>query len=198
MPFSFLPIEPPRKPPSSAETFARRTFRFSQISKGGSGKRDPESLSAGQELPQIRAEARLPNPAILNCNEDIPLRVLVARLNQFSEQLFLQSLQIELSGYTHVRAHGLHRKESTSWVIMSMSNMGIPIGSPSDPVGTEIALNREYWDQRPLPNTVAPSFETCNINRNYEVEIRLGLSCGSAKDHKVYFFRTHHPCHTRD
>lgn len=149
-----------------------------------------ESLapSANQEIPQIRADARLPNPAVLNCNEDIPLRILITRLSKFSENLFLQSLQIELSGYTHVRAHDLHRKESTSWLIMSMSNMGIPIGSPSDAIGTEIPLNREYWDQRPLPNTVAPSFETCNISRTYEVEVRVGLSCGSAKDGKVCSF----------
>ena len=130
-------------------------------------------------------DARLPNPPILTCNEDIPLRILVARLSNFSDHLFLQSLQIELSGYTQVKAHDLERKESTSWLIMSMSNMGIPIGSTSDTVGTEVPLNREYWDQRPLPNTVAPNFETCNISRTYEVEVRVGLSCGSAKDSKV-------------
>ncbi|KAI9659848.1 MAG: hypothetical protein M1821_001199 [Bathelium mastoideum] len=185
-PFSFLPIEPPRKSPGHAEAFARRTFQFSPSSKGAGWKKGLESItsSSPQEIPQIQVDARLPNPAILTCNEDIPLRILVTRLNKFAENIFLQSLQIELSGYTQVRAHEIGRKESSSWVVMSMSNMGIPIGSASDAVGTEVPLNREYWDQRPLPNTVAPSFETCNITRTYELEVRVGLSCGSAKDHK--------------
>ncbi|KAF2231681.1 arrestin [Viridothelium virens] len=186
VPFSFLPIEPPRRRPSSAETYARRTFQFSQTTRAVGGRKGSDSIdsSAVQEIPQVRVDARLPNPPVLTCNEDVPLRVLVTRINKFSEHLFLQSLQIELSGYTHVRAHEIGRKESTSWLIMSMSNMGIPIGNASDVVGSEIPLNREYWDQRPLPNTVAPSFETCNLARTYEIEIRIGLSCGSAKDHR--------------
>ncbi|KAI7650761.1 hypothetical protein KC318_g16198 [Hortaea werneckii] len=32
------------------------------------------------------------------------------------------------------------------------------------------------WRGQPLPNTVAPSFETCNISRHYEVDVRVGLS----------------------
>ncbi|KAI9709783.1 MAG: hypothetical protein M1820_003186 [Bogoriella megaspora] len=179
-PFSFLPIEPPRPHPSKAEKFARRTFQFNIRSDNKMG-------GTFEETPQVRVDARLPEPPILTCNEDVPLRLLVTRLTKFpnSEPLFLQSLHIELSGYTSVRAHDIARKESTSWLIMSMSNMGIPIGSPEDPVGTEVPINREYWDGRPLENTVAPSFETCNLSRRYELEARVGLSYGHPKDPRL-------------
>jgi hypothetical protein len=88
-------------------------------------------------------------------------------------------LQIELIGYTKIRAHELTRTESNVWVIASMSNMAIPIGSPSDPVGTETPINAEYWQGSPLPNNVSPSFTTCNISRYYELEIRVGLGYGT-------------------
>ena len=47
-----------------------------------------------------------------------------------------RSLQISLVGLTKIRAHEVHRTEGNSWVITSKSNLGIQIGSPSDPVGT--------------------------------------------------------------
>ena len=88
-------------------------------------------------------------------------------------------LQIELIGYTKVRAHEVQRTESNSWIIASMSNMNIPLGSPTDPVGTETPINPEYWSDKPLPNTIAPTFTTCNISRFYELEVRVGLGYGS-------------------
>jgi len=88
-------------------------------------------------------------------------------------------LQVELIGYTKVQAHEVQRTESQSWIVASMSNMAIPLGSPNDPVGTEVPINPEYWSDKPLPNTVAPSFQTCNISRFYELEVRVGLGYGS-------------------
>lgn len=93
-------------------------------------------------------------------------------------------LQIELIGYTHVRAHDLTRSESSSWVIMSQSNMNIPLGDPSDPIGKEWKVPSRYWENIPLPNTVAPSFDTCNISRTYELEVRVGLAHGGSSKSK--------------
>jgi hypothetical protein len=123
-------------------------------------------------------DARLPNPTIITCNERLPLRILVEKLSESTETVFLSMLQIELIGYTHVRAHDLNRSESSCWVIMSQSNMNIPLGEPSDPVGKEWKVPSRYWENLLLPNTVAPSFDTCNISRTYELEIRVGLSHG--------------------
>lgn len=60
-----------------------------------------------------------------------------------------------------------------------MSNMATPLGSPTDPAGTEIPINPEYWQGHTLPNTVCPSFDACNISRYYELEVRVGLGYGT-------------------
>jgi hypothetical protein len=56
--------------------------------------------------------------------------------------------------------------------------MTIPLGAPSDPVEKEWKVPSRYWENVPLPNTVAPSFDTCNLSRTYELEVRVGLSHG--------------------
>jgi hypothetical protein len=59
--------------------------------------------------------------------------------------------------------------------------VAIPIGSPSDPLNTEVPINPEYWSGKPIPNTVSPTFTACNLLRTYELEIRVGLGYGSYK-----------------
>lgn len=63
--------------------------------------------------------------------------------------------------------------------------MNIPIGRADDPVGKEWKIDPTMWNRIPLPNTVAPSFETCNIARTYELEIRVGLAHGTPGAIKV-------------
>ncbi|KAK4541927.1 hypothetical protein LTR36_007291 [Oleoguttula mirabilis] len=185
-PFNFLPIEPPRPPASGSEVFARQKHTFSAFQndepaksrmKGIFGmKKDSATAPAAADAPFVSVDARLPEPAILTCNQAIPLRILVKKMNDTHDTVYLQSLQISLVGNTNIRAHEVHRMESKSWVIMSKSNMGIAIGAPSDPANTETILDDHMWRGQPLPNTVAPSFETCNISRSYQLDIRIGLS----------------------
>lgn len=78
-----------------------------------------------------------------------------------------------------MRAHEVARTESNSWILCSFSNMAIPIGSPSDPIDTEVPINAEYWSGKPVPNTVPPTFTTCNLSRFYELEVRVGIGYGS-------------------
>ena len=186
MPFNFFPIEPPRPAVSGNEVFARQRHAFSQFAGGASGKskvkglfsksKEPISPGASSEAPSISVDARLPEPAILTCNEDVPLRLLVKRLNESNGIIFLQSLQISLVGNTKVKAHNVFRTETNGWVLMSKSNMGIPIGAASDHAGAEHIIAENLWRRQSLPNTVAPSFETCNISRAYQLDIRVGLS----------------------
>ena len=137
------------------------------------------------EPPKVRVDARLPSPSILTCNEAIPLKILVKQLNERTEPIYLQSMQIELVGYTRLRAEDCHKTNSDSWVIMSSSDMGIQLGQPSEAAGSEIWVDNKFWKNRPLPNTVAPSFETCNITRYYELETRIGIGYGSPRSAKV-------------
>jgi hypothetical protein len=89
-------------------------------------------------------------------------------------------LQIELIALTHVRAHDLSRTEISSWIIMSQANMSMPLGSTLDKETIEWKIPSRLWDGIPLPNTVAPTFETCNLSRKYELEVRVGLTHGMA------------------
>jgi hypothetical protein len=61
---------------------------------------------------------------------------------------------------------------------MSVTGLSIPIGNPSDPVGTETPVDSSVWNRIPLPQTITPSFDTCNISRLYELEVRVTLGYG--------------------
>jgi hypothetical protein len=113
------------------------------------------------------------------------MRVLVRKLSESYETLFLQMLQIELICYTRIQSHDLQRTESTTWLIFSRSNMGIPLGRGGDPAGTEWMLDENMWNRLPIPPSVSPSFQTCNISRNYELEVRVGLAHGTVGNLKV-------------
>ncbi|KAF2101022.1 hypothetical protein NA57DRAFT_36752 [Rhizodiscina lignyota] len=181
VPFNFFPIEPPRQR-SDGETYARRQHQFQNPDLLSPS---PTTMSAPDDAfktpPRFSVDARLPNPAIITCNEDLPVRIIVKQLSERDQPVYLQSLQVVLIGYTLVRAHEVQRRESNSWVLVTAANMGVPLGSPSDPVGAETEINKEYWFGRQLPNTVAPTFVTCNLKREYELEISVGLGYGTEK-----------------
>lgn len=179
-----MPIEPPRGPNTHEETFARRKRQFqrygAQAQKKGLFKKSSTPDSAEEEPPAFQVDARLPSPAIITCNEPLPLRILVEKLNDSSASVFLSMFQIELFGYTRIRAHDLERVESSSWLLTSQANMNMPLGNPVDKARREWKLPSRLWEDLPIPNTVCPSFETCNIARSYEVEVRVGLAHGMA------------------
>ena len=187
-PFNFFPIEPPRPARSENEIFARQRHSFSPVPQGQGVKsktaslfdfgkaKAPPSPSANNGPPEISVDARLPEPAILTCNKDVPLRLIVKKLNDSNAVIQLESLQVSLIGNTKIRAHDVFRTESSSWVLMSQSNMSMPIGAAVDPADTEMLIPDHLWRGQTLPNTVAPSFETCNISRSYQLDVRVGLS----------------------
>ncbi|KAL4814586.1 hypothetical protein BDW67DRAFT_165681 [Aspergillus spinulosporus] len=180
---TFLPIEPPRTGNPREEAYARRQHQFASgptpSPKSLFHRSSKASLREAATTLRISAELRLPNPSILTCNEPIPMRILVKKLSESFETVFLQMLQIELISYTYIQAQDLKRTETGSWVIMSRSNMAMPLGRGGDPAGTEWSVDSSLWNRLPLPPSVAPSFQTCNISRNYELEVRVGLAHGT-------------------
>ncbi|TIC91867.1 hypothetical protein CH35J_010745 [Colletotrichum higginsianum] len=188
--FKFMPIEPPRPPKTTQEAFARRPFSFKprpqqalqkkKSSLFGSSKEDAATTDAGAVPPSIELSARLPHPPILTCNQPLPLRLIAKKLVPSHEQVFLTSFQIELVGKTHVRCHDLFNTEVSKWVVATQTGLAVPIlaDPASDDLSLESVIPDDLWRNIPLPNTVAPSFIACNLQRHYELEIQLGLSWG--------------------
>ncbi|KAL8684304.1 MAG: hypothetical protein Q9224_006451, partial [Gallowayella concinna] len=187
--FPFFPIEPPRSAPTKRESYARIQHQFApptstakSPAKAPSLFRKASSPTDGPESPLIPIatplhvciDARLPDPAVITCNEALPLRILVTKLNESSATIYMQLLQIELVASTLVRAQELQRKNLTSTVLMSKSNMGMRL-LERDKV---MEIDKGLWKDIPLPNTVAPTFETCNISRTYQVHVKVGLTHG--------------------
>ena len=44
-----------------------------------------------------------------------------------------------------------------------------------------LEIDANLWSQQPLPNTVTPSFDTCNISRTYALDVKVGLSWGEGR-----------------
>ncbi|KAF3058019.1 hypothetical protein GL218_05791 [Daldinia childiae] len=190
--FKFLPVEPPRPPRTSQEAFARRPFTFRPRALthqrrslfGGKSSTASPLEDPNQIPPSIEMSARIPFPSIVTCNEPLPLRLIARKLAPTmtrDQQVYLTALEIVLVGYTLVRVHHLENTERTSWVILSAPQVSPPIAlfdNPHDIVDAEFEVPPTLWKDRRLPNTIAPSFRTCNIARRYEIEIKLTLSWG--------------------
>ncbi|MCJ1331985.1 hypothetical protein MMC10_008677 [Thelotrema lepadinum] len=180
--FNFLPVEPTRIPANRRESYARRQHQFAPAPDNAqriSSFRKPSEAPTAPP-PTINIDGRLPDPAIVTCNDTLPLRVLVKKLNETTEIVYLKTFQIVLIGYTKIRAHDLERTEKSSWVICSVANLQTPLGNSNTPANKDIELDSKMWSGRPLPNTICPTFETCNLSRHYELEISLGLVYGTA------------------
>ena len=139
-------------------------------------------------LPNISIDGRLPDPAIVTCNDILPLRIVVKRLNDSPHDLYLSLIQIELVGFTNVRAQQLERREKSGWVLVSKSNVNMRLASSERSSDNELEVDRKLWNQVALPNTVQPTFDTCNISRFYHLEITVGLSYSLSDGSKVSNF----------
>lgn len=199
--FKFLPIEPPRPKKTSQEAFARRPFTFRPRASQSDKKRnsflgkkpskaedsetsDSKTSEAGEAAaaPSLEMSARLPHPAVFTCNQPVPLRLIAKKLNTNDEQVYLTSFQMDLIGITEVRAQNLATHKLNRWVVASNTSLNIPLTfSPDAKVGDEFVVPDHVWKNQPLPNTVAPSFYSCNLSRRYELEVKLGLSWGKPK-----------------
>ncbi|KAL2133015.1 hypothetical protein VTI74DRAFT_3021 [Chaetomium olivicolor] len=214
MGLKFLPIEPPRPAKTNQEAYARRPYTFharspspapyrkrsSFFGRGASGPSSavngsphlatPDGLSDGPSsptaaAPSVEMSARLPHPAILTCNKPIPLRLIAKKLVPAHAEVYLIAMQIDLVGKTVVRCQNLVNTEISRWVIMSRHGLSILVSKPEDPVGTELVVPDNLWNNLPLPNTVMPSFVTCNLSRDYQLEVKLGLAWGKPITHST-------------
>jgi hypothetical protein len=175
--FKFMPVEPPRVPLTTNEVYARRPYMF--INDNIQMNHPP--------MPRGEVDARLPSPAVLTWNKPVPLRLVMRNYNETKKQVYLLFFQMSLIGLTEVRALDVKRVELSSWVVLRADRLTAPIGSPGDRDGTETVIDPMLWNHIPLPDTVTPSFRTCNLMRSYELEIMVGLGCASPGDASVCY-----------
>ncbi|MCJ1309447.1 hypothetical protein MMC25_003107 [Agyrium rufum] len=181
--FKFLPIEPPRPPPNRRESYARRTYQFQQSlpppppPKSRPFSRTSTEIPRSGSPPNVSIDGRLPDPATITCNLPVPLRVLIKILNDSTDMIFLHILHVELVSYTSVRAQELQRTEKGGWILFSKQNLNMQL-KETNAETKEMEVNSKLWSETPLPPTVPPTFETCNISRHYHLELRIGLTYG--------------------
>jgi hypothetical protein len=137
-----------------------------------------KSAELSSMTPKGEIEARLPSGAILTCDKPLPLRIIVRKTGESSASVFLTSLQVHLIGSTEIKASDEVLVEVTTWVLMDLNELSIPIVTPKDELRSEIELDSKLWDTRPLPKTVTPSFHVCNVTRRYSLGLRVGLGYG--------------------
>lgn len=123
-------------------------------------------------------EARLPSPPIIVPNLQLPLRVILVQIEPYTTPVFIRSLQIHLFAFTEITAHDIKKTDKRIITCLSLTGLQSPIGYDSQPVGVEVEADKALWVNSTLPDSVPPSFRTCNIWRTYHLEIVLGLSHG--------------------
>lgn len=179
--FRFMPIEEPRPERTEAKAFAKRPFAFrpkaptaAQKSLFGKGKQGP-----GEDVvpPSVEMCAWFPHPTILTCNKPVPLRLVAKKKAASAQPVYLTSMLIEVIGRTEVRCFDTVDATTNRFIVLSNNRLRIPLTKTSDDaVGSEVQIPDDLWRNVPLPNTISPSFTTCNVTRRYRIELKLGVS----------------------
>jgi len=181
-----LPIEPPRPPKNSRQSYARRQHQFAPAvnipAKPGIFRKASSATVADDDAvpPSISFEGRLPDPPIVTCNEPLPLRVLINKLNESPATLYLQLIELVLISDTTTQAHQLRRSDIANFILVSLSNLHVPLLPLENSKGSkEMEIDPALWSHASLPNTVVPAFDTCNLSCKHWLDIKIGLSWGS-------------------
>ena len=109
------------------------------------------------------------------------INIDIEKLVGHESDLYLQSFQALLVGYTDVRVGATTRVQMAFWMIQSLSNLGLKVFSSDDEEGTVNEIDPALWGDKPLHGSVVPSFQSCNLERRYELELLLGFQCNSPK-----------------
>lgn len=130
----------------------------------------------------IAFEVRLPNPAILVPTEPIPLTLLVKREVGSQGTVYIRSVQVMLGITTFIAAQGYRRELGYLQPILTATNLNITLPANQPELSINPADFLQQSSSTPknagiaLPDTVPPSFRTCNIARKYTLVFQLGVS----------------------
>ncbi|KAL4929537.1 uncharacterized protein BDV17DRAFT_261141 [Aspergillus undulatus] len=99
----------------------------------------------------------------------------------YAHEAMLHDFQSMLLETTDIRARGVTESATRPVVVQTMANFRepfVPVEASSGCVpGCErmLRLDGRLWSQYTVPDSLSPSFETCNLARRYKLEIRLGI-----------------------
>lgn len=132
-----------------------------------------------------QVEAELLNGPWLLLGQALPLCIRIKKLHGEDCKILLHDFQTILIETTQVHARGSVELFKRSWVIQTMANMEQKICNDDSSSGAVTELSNEIWASHALPSALTSSFEICNIKRNYQLEVHLGLQIELSK---VYCF----------
>lgn len=127
-------------------------------------------------------------------SREVKMDLSVTKLNQHPQDLYLQSFQVLLVGYTDIRAGGTTHGHMSFWTLQSLSNIRSQVFSASDPPETHRVINPNLWDSVILDESVVPNFVACNLERRYELELLMGWQCRKGEHvGRVFFVQVRTP-----
>lgn len=151
--------------------------------------------------------AKLLNGPFLVLGRPIPLAVELTGLDSSTDTAprsrgsvsipaSLHDFQTMLIETTEVRARGIEESQTQFRIVQTMANLRHPLRSRSDVASDSVnrvtapvlrcRVDNILWSRYPIPLSLTPSFETCNISRSYKLEVRLGI--GSDGNNVSRFF----------
>ncbi|KAI6249617.1 hypothetical protein HI914_01351 [Erysiphe necator] len=181
--FRFLPLTPPGITRSeNIFTATRIPFKFQEKIISNTKDLNKSEREATDITPIGELLVRFPQPAILISSEHLPLELSIRKLNKCSKQLFLVSFSLHIISQVKAIANRMEKINSSTWVFANLCGLSIEIGSVNDNENTECFISQNLWCHLQIPSNIGPSFQTCNISRSYELDIRVGLGFGTTKN----------------
>jgi hypothetical protein len=186
VPFVFCPIEPPQPPPQNNQIFVRKKHTLALSARAadpgfwGGLFRKPAVLGNGGT---VAFEARLPNPPIIVPTEPIPLTFILRRDAGSQGVVYIRSLQVMLGTTTLIAAQGFRRELGYLLPILNRGNLNLtlPAGANEVVINPADLLQHGHSSKSlALPDTVPPSFRTCNIARKYTLVLQMGVAAHSS------------------
>lgn len=124
---------------------------------------------------------KLLNGPCLFSQNYIPLAIEINQLRGDRSELRLNDFQTMLIETTEIRVGDSIESLQRCWIIQTMTNMNESLFGEGMPLGDSADLPSSIWSAHPVPSSITPSFEICNIKRTYQLEVRLGFLVGSSK-----------------
>ncbi|KAE8153997.1 hypothetical protein BDV25DRAFT_5769 [Aspergillus avenaceus] len=126
-------------------------------------------------------DVTLLNGPYLYLGSPIPLKVQLTATHGTRFSVWLNDFQTLLLGEAEFRAGGLTERDTQVHIIQTMTNIRYNVYNSDSSSERAICIGENLWNNHRVPDTAMPSFETCNINQSYKLDVRLGFQSGISK-----------------